>query len=92
MLTDIRSVAWLLRVDADQRQVLPELLEHVVQVQPHLAADHHAVRYARQSIDFFDRQLIDLVVHVETSQVDPISLDDVDEFVDAKPLQGNGFD
>ena len=52
----------LLGVDSDEREVVPDFAEQIVQVELHLTADDHAVRSPCQPIHLFEADLVYLVV------------------------------
>ena len=52
----------LLCEDFDQIQVLPQLLDHIVQVELHVTADDDCVGCASQTVNLLDRNLIDFVI------------------------------
>lgn len=54
-----------LGVDAHEVQVLPDLLDEIVEVERHLATDDDRVRTASELIDLLDRAAIDLVVGLQ---------------------------
>uniref|UniRef100_A0A8W7Q3G9 Uncharacterized protein n=1 Tax=Anopheles coluzzii TaxID=1518534 RepID=A0A8W7Q3G9_ANOCL len=80
-IVKVGRCARFLRVHADQLQVLPQHLQQVVQVEVHIAAHHHRERLAGQPVHLLDRDLIDLVVHVDARQIDPVAGHHVDELV-----------
>ena len=55
----------------------PSPLEEVVEVEPHVAAGHHAVRQPREAVAFLDRHQIALIVAVQTRNVDAIAHNDI---------------
>lgn len=59
-LAELRGVALLLGVDADEVEVLPDLLDDLVHVEVPLAADHHGVRQPRQPVHLLDRNRVHL--------------------------------
>uniref|UniRef100_A0A182U889 Uncharacterized protein n=1 Tax=Anopheles melas TaxID=34690 RepID=A0A182U889_9DIPT len=80
-IVKVGRCARFLRVHADQLQVFPQHLQQVVQVEVHIAAHHHRERLAGQPVHLLDRDLVDLVVHVDARQIDPVAGDHVDELV-----------
>lgn len=73
--------AWFLGVHSDQAELLPQRLQQIVQVQLHVATDDNAVWLPGQTIHLLDGNLIDLVVHIETGQIDAIGRHHIDELV-----------
>eukprot|EP00160_Parvularia_atlantis_P021656 Unigene9472_Nuclearia_a/m.28918 Unigene9472_Nuclearia_a/g.28918 ORF Unigene9472_Nuclearia_a/g.28918 Unigene9472_Nuclearia_a/m.28918 type:complete len:389 (-) Unigene9472_Nuclearia_a:1-1167(-) len=82
----VRVLAAPLGVDADQVQVLPDLLDQVVQVEVLGRADHDRVGQARQPVHFLDGHLINLVVAVEALHVLAPPDDNVDKLVGRRVL------
>ena len=80
----IIKVWWMSRflgVDPDQLQLLPEHLHQVVQVQLHVARDHHVVLAPGQPVHFLQGYPVNLVVDVDALHVDSGAKDGVDELV-----------
>mmetsp|Transcript_35824 Transcript_35824/g.94098 ORF Transcript_35824/g.94098 Transcript_35824/m.94098 type:complete len:383 (-) Transcript_35824:305-1453(-) len=83
---EVGLLATWLRVDADEAEGLPDLVGEDVRVEAHLATEHHRVRLRRNPLAVLDRAHVNLVVHVETLDVLPVALDQVDELVDGAVL------
>lgn len=46
-----------------------------------MSRDRHTVWNLIDDIEFFDRDLVDFVEHVDARDIDPVALDDVNEVV-----------
>lgn len=82
----IRDLSFGLGVDTNQVQVLPNLLDQLVEVPLVLGGDGHVVGHLRDDVEFFDGDLIDLVHGLDAGSVDSVAFDNVDELVDSAVL------
>jgi hypothetical protein len=71
-------------VHSDEIEVLPDLSEQLVKVPLEMRRDWHPVRQLIKNVELLERDLIDLVQHVDARNVHAIALDDVDQLVDAR--------
>eukprot|EP00047_Mylnosiga_fluctuans_P001872 m.222272 g.222272 ORF g.222272 m.222272 type:complete len:496 (+) comp10733_c0_seq1:131-1618(+) len=77
----VRQLALGLRVDAHEVEVLPHLLEQVVEVPLVVGGDRDTVRHLVDNVQLLDGDLVDLVEHVDGGDVHAVALDDVDQLV-----------
>mmetsp|Transcript_11229 Transcript_11229/g.20230 ORF Transcript_11229/g.20230 Transcript_11229/m.20230 type:complete len:290 (-) Transcript_11229:623-1492(-) len=85
-LLELRWVTLLLCVDTDQLQLFPDLLDHEIEIQVPLAADHEGVWQTCQPVNLLDSYGVHLVVDVQGRQVLTVALHHVDEVVDRRVL------
>lgn len=86
-LVEIRLDSLPLGVYADQPEILPAAVDHVVDAQVHLAGHDDRIGLSRQLVQEVEADGVDLVVHVQALDVLPVVLHDhVDEVVDRRVL------
>jgi hypothetical protein len=68
-------------IHAKEVEVLPHLLEQIVQVPVEMGRNWDDVGSAREDIQRLDRDLVDLVEDVETGDVDAVPFDHIDQVV-----------
>ncbi|KAJ8530370.1 hypothetical protein ON010_g14542 [Phytophthora cinnamomi] len=77
----IGQLAARLGVNADHVAVVPDHLEQLVEVPAVVRRDNDVMRDLVDDGQLLDRELVDLVEHVEARDVDAVALDLVDELV-----------
>lgn len=68
-IIEVGETTSLLGVDSYQVQLLPYLLQQEVQVQPHMATNHHMVLTMSDLINLLQTDRIDLVEHVQALHI-----------------------
>ena len=63
-VSEIREHSFLFGVDSSQSQIFPHFLQKKIQIQFHLAADHHVVFCPRDFVHLLDADRVDLIIHV----------------------------
>ena len=81
---------WLLaarlRVDADEPQELPDLVEEEVEVELGSAREDDRLVALGDTTDLLDARHVDLVVHAETAHVLAVPFDQIDELLNGAVL------
>ena len=77
----IRQDTLSFSVDTIQVEFLPDALQEVVHVKVRFARNDCGVRLAGKTVDFFNGDDVDFVVHVEAGNVFAVPQDHVDEIV-----------
>lgn len=100
----VRDLSLRLRVNTNQVQILPNFFHKLVEVPFIFCGYGHIMRTLVNDIEFLNRNLIDLVKHIDAWDIDPVSLDYIDELIDSRVaskckvgvrdliLGGDGFD
>jgi len=70
-----------LGVDADQVQVLPDLLHELIEVPLVLGGDGHVVRHLVQEVELLNGDGVDLVEDVEAGDVHSVLFNDINQLV-----------
>lgn len=78
----VRNLSFGLGVDPHQVQVVPGSLQKLIKIPFVESGNGNVVRNTVQNVEFFHRDLIDLIQHVQTGHVDSVSFDDVDNVID----------
>ena len=77
----VRVLPFGLRVNSDQIEVLPGLLDQLVHVPFQISGDRHVVVDLVQNVQLVEGNGVDFVEGVEAGDVLSVSLDDVDDVI-----------
>mmetsp|Transcript_4876 Transcript_4876/g.18298 ORF Transcript_4876/g.18298 Transcript_4876/m.18298 type:complete len:255 (+) Transcript_4876:669-1433(+) len=85
-LSEIRLLPTTLGENSDQIKMLPDLIHEEIEIELPLATNHHRVRLTCQSIYLLNGSGINLVVHIQASNVLPVTFNFINELINGNIL------
>lgn len=77
----VRDLSLWLRVNTNQVEILPNFFHKLVEVPFILSGNRHIMRTLVDDIELLNGNLIDLVKDIDAWDIDPVSLDNIDELI-----------